>query len=366
MEKNLLTTHTNAMTSDEVEGIQETPTATEKAVTETVSQDLITITESELSQTTQQAPPDIRLIKMNQIELSTSNARRNPTLDLKLRDSIEFIGLQQPIIVRYSKEKKKYVVVVGARRFLCCESLGWDEIKSEVIECDDETAELISLAENMVRENLTKREIVEKIVELVRTGTQGSIRFLAKAIGVSEGYIRKVMKIKNLPPDIKEKIANKEISQQAALEMVYPSTKKSTEKLNNTSDLEEKSDDTKPSGSNVFAFPTQSESRVSSEFPSISVAELPAPSVKDVCQPIEDAIDLPEKAKTDDFPKLMSLLTDLRHACPVPERLATWNSVRLKNLKTSVVEVMEKLEKVHKNIEALENDSSEEQMDLTA
>ena len=53
----------------------------------------------------------------------------------------------------------------------------------------------------------------------LRSSSHLSNRSLAKEVGVSEAYIRKLLKLENLAPEIKEKIEKKEISQTAGLKL---------------------------------------------------------------------------------------------------------------------------------------------------
>ena len=162
-------------------------------------------------------PMDIRKIKLSNIAPNPNNARKNSANINALSQSIAAIGLHQPIVVR-PVGNGKYVVVAGMRRYLACQSLQWDEIECKVIENDEERAEYVSFAENVERKNLSSKEKADKVAELkVRTGFAQSNRAMAKEIGVSEAYIRKLLKIKNLSTDIQEKIDNKELSQNAAL-----------------------------------------------------------------------------------------------------------------------------------------------------
>ena len=156
-------------------------------------------------------------IELSQISPNPKNARKTFNDIQRLADSIKTVGLQQPIVVCPSEEGK-YVIVAGERRFRACQLLKWHDVDCRVEECDSETAELAGLVENIERQNLTSKEKTAKILEL-RSSSHLSNRSLAKEVGVSEAYIRKVLKLDNLAPEIKEKIENKEISQAAGLKM---------------------------------------------------------------------------------------------------------------------------------------------------
>ena len=208
-------------------------------------------------------PMDIRKIKLSNIAPNPNNARKNITNIKPLSQSIVAIGLQQPIVVR-SVGDGKFMVVAGMRRFLAYQSLKWDEIECKVIENSAELAEYISLAENVERKNLSSKEKADKIAELqMRTGYAQSNRAMAKQIGVSEAYIRKLLKINHLPTDVKEKIEKKELSQNAALKQACQQN--ASEKISDAANLK----------TNGCDEPVATDSKI------ISITEPSTPSVKE-------------------------------------------------------------------------------------
>ena len=159
----------------------------------------------------------LKIIELSQIIPNPKNARKTFKNIQRLADSIKTFGLQQPIVV-YQLEDGRYVIVAGERRFKAVELLQWKQVEVKVLKCNSETAELAGLVENIERQNLLTKEKTAKILEL-RSSSHLSNRSLAKEVGVSEAYIRKVLKLDNLAPEIKEKIEKKEISQAAGLKM---------------------------------------------------------------------------------------------------------------------------------------------------
>ena len=74
-----------------------------------------------------------------------------------LKESIERIGLQHPIIVR--KKDDKYEILSGHNRVACYRELGKETIEAFIVEADDDTARLIMIDSNIVqRENLSVME----------------------------------------------------------------------------------------------------------------------------------------------------------------------------------------------------------------
>lgn len=160
----------------------------------------------------------LKIIELSNIIPNPNNARKTFKNIQSLAASITTVKLQQPIVVRPSHEEGKYIIVAGERRFRACQLLKWHEIECRVEEYDPATAELAGLIENVERQDLTAKEKKDKILEL-RTSSHLSNRALAKEVGVSEAYIRKLLKLDNLAPEIKEKIEKKEISQATGLKM---------------------------------------------------------------------------------------------------------------------------------------------------
>lgn len=81
----------------------------------------------------------------------TSNEMEN------LKESIERIGLQEPIIVR--KKDDKYEILSGHNRVACYRELGRETIEAFIVEADDDTARLIMIDSNIVqRESLSVME----------------------------------------------------------------------------------------------------------------------------------------------------------------------------------------------------------------
>lgn len=74
-----------------------------------------------------------------------------------LKESIERIGLQEPIIVR--KKDDKYEILSGHNRVACYRELGRETIEAFIVEADDDTARLIMIDSNIVqRESLSVME----------------------------------------------------------------------------------------------------------------------------------------------------------------------------------------------------------------
>lgn len=84
----------------------------------------------------------------------------------KLKASLESQGLLNPIIVR-PISGGRYELVAGERRLRAASALGWPLIEVNILELDDNGAKLVSLVENLQREDLNPLEQTEGILALL-------------------------------------------------------------------------------------------------------------------------------------------------------------------------------------------------------
>jgi len=74
----------------------------------------------------------------------------------ELKNSIEQYGLIEPLVVR--KLNGKYEVVAGMRRYFALKELKIDEVECNLLELTNPEAKLVSLVENIQRDNLSPME----------------------------------------------------------------------------------------------------------------------------------------------------------------------------------------------------------------
>jgi ParB family transcriptional regulator, chromosome partitioning protein len=134
----------------------------------------------------------VQQIPIEDIELSGSNPRR--TLDDidELAASIRSYGLLQPVVVR--KKGKKYELIAGHRRVAAVQSIDWAEVPAIVREESAERAYLLTLVENLQRDDLTPREEADALAELVRA-RNWSTHQVADAINRSQAYVSKRIRV---------------------------------------------------------------------------------------------------------------------------------------------------------------------------
>jgi ParB family chromosome partitioning protein len=127
-----------------------------------------------------------------------------------LAESIQEIGLVQPIVVtilstRYSamtdvertELSTRYTLVSGERRLRAHRLLGLETIKAVIIDVSEPDMALMSMAENISRQDLTAYEIF-KALSVIRTQFS-TVKHLAEAVGIGRNDIYKYLAFEDLP-----------------------------------------------------------------------------------------------------------------------------------------------------------------------
>jgi len=118
----------------------------------------------------------------------------------ELTASIKADGLIQPIIVRSAKSEAgslKYILIAGERRLKACKSLGWKTIPTRILDATEDQARVMSIVENLQREDLNPIEEAEAYQTLV--GLKWTQTEIAKEVGKSQGWIARYLGLLKLP-----------------------------------------------------------------------------------------------------------------------------------------------------------------------
>jgi ParB family chromosome partitioning protein len=118
-----------------------------------------------------------------------------------LKQSIGNHGLFQPFLVRPLKEKGKFELAFGGRRFRSCLELGYGEVDVEVREIDNGDMVTLALCENVHRKDLTPVELA-KAYRRGLDATKLSVNSFSQVIGESGVKIQSYLNILNLPDRI--------------------------------------------------------------------------------------------------------------------------------------------------------------------
>ncbi|HIV61910.1 MAG TPA: ParB/RepB/Spo0J family partition protein [Candidatus Butyricicoccus avistercoris] len=167
-------------------------------------------------------------IKCSQIKTNDENFFEVANVD-ELAESIELIGLQQPLVV--TKSSNGYLLIAGHRRFAAIKSLGWETVPCIISSQANSELETLALIQtNTQTRELTYAERVEAVkrtkealISLKEKGFKFNGRLrdkIAEITKESPSEIGKMQAIeKNLSNEGKEMLTDGELSPSVAYEM---------------------------------------------------------------------------------------------------------------------------------------------------
>ena len=126
--------------------------------------------------------------------------------------SIKEKGVLQPLLVRAHPNKSgMYEIVAGERRFRASKMAGLTQVPVLIKKMTDQEALEVAIIENLQREDLNPLEEAEAYKRLVKEFhyTQES---LSRVIGKSRSHLANMMRLLDLPEEIKNMIEKKELS----------------------------------------------------------------------------------------------------------------------------------------------------------
>lgn len=136
----------------------------------------------------------------------------------ELADSIAKVGLLQPITVRPSG--KKFIIVMGERRYRACKMLNWKSIPCMVRELDEDAILEVQIIENLQRKDVEPVEEAEAIAMLKTKFTPEEI---ANRIGRNKKFVYARIKLSELIEGFKTFVRSKEMTiSQAVTVASYP------------------------------------------------------------------------------------------------------------------------------------------------
>ena len=127
----------------------------------------------------------------------------------ELADSIRHCGVLQPLLVRRAADG--YELIAGERRWRAATAAGVAEVPAIVMEAADHAALEMALVENLQRENLNVLEEADgyRVLADRFAMTQEQI---AQRVGKSRAAVANVLRILDLPGEVKEMISADKLS----------------------------------------------------------------------------------------------------------------------------------------------------------
>ncbi|MDO5040659.1 MAG: ParB/RepB/Spo0J family partition protein [Peptoniphilus sp.] len=136
-------------------------------------------------------------VKTADISVNEAQARKHFDEESlqELANSIREFGIIQPLLLR--KKGDKYMIIAGERRFRAAQMVELEEVPAVIKDIDDESADKISLIENVQRRDLNPIEEATGYKNVIDSYgiTQEQ---LAQALGKSRQYIGNTMRLLKL------------------------------------------------------------------------------------------------------------------------------------------------------------------------
>lgn len=151
----------------------------------------------------------IEKIDIDLIEARSDQPRKNFENIEELAESIKEYGLLNPIVL--SKNNDKYEIIAGERRYRASIKAGLKKIDAIVRDFNQKDIDILSLVENIQREDLSALEEAEAYKKLIDdfSMTQEEI---SKSMGKSRSYIANSVRLLKLNKDETEALADRKIS----------------------------------------------------------------------------------------------------------------------------------------------------------
>jgi ParB/RepB/Spo0J family partition protein len=160
-----------------------------------------------------------RLIKREKIAPLGLNNRRHFDEEglMELAADIGARGMIQPLVIRRNLAGKRaegnfeplYELIAGERRLRAAAIAGLESVPCIVRDRTEEEAQSDTIAENVLREDLSAIEVARGYERLAKSGkTQGEV---AKAVGRSQSAVAKALSLLRLPESVQERVAQGEL-----------------------------------------------------------------------------------------------------------------------------------------------------------
>jgi ParB family chromosome partitioning protein len=145
-----------------------------------------------MSQDREHRSSQLRMIPLERIEVLNPRERNSLVFD-QIVGNIQSIGLKKPIVVtpRPGDDGEHYLLICGEGRLKAFKSLGYPEIPAIVMNVDDESAFIMSLAENIARRKFTPLELLTGIEQLRDQGYDK--KAIAQKTGLSPEYVQGIL-----------------------------------------------------------------------------------------------------------------------------------------------------------------------------
>jgi ParB/RepB/Spo0J family partition protein len=159
----------------------------------------------QLNDRTQKRLADAYLLPIEAVEPNPAQPRRtqNAEQDRELAEDIQSNGILEPILVREAPGKGagSYQIIAGERRYRAAKELGLAQVPVIIKDMDDRQVQLVSLAENLQRLDLSAEDEASYFT-MLSVDFNYSTRDIAGMIHKSQSYVQaRLNLLKEKPPE---------------------------------------------------------------------------------------------------------------------------------------------------------------------
>jgi ParB family chromosome partitioning protein len=168
--------------------------------------------DSLLSSSSDDLDNPVKLIELNKLFSGKTQPRKsfNDQSLESLSESIRSSGIMQPIVVRKTEFDDKYEIIAGERRWRAAGIAKLKKVPVIVRKVDDKKSLVLSLIENIQREDLNAVEEAEAINKLI-TNYNLSHQQASTSLGKSRSAITNALRLLTLDKKIHDYIVNKSL-----------------------------------------------------------------------------------------------------------------------------------------------------------
>jgi ParB family chromosome partitioning protein len=174
-----------------------------------------------------QSPTTIgRLIPVEQLDPNPEQPRVEIGDLTELTTSVKEKGVLEPLLVRPSAQKGRWMIIAGERRWRAARAAGLREVPCIEMDVDDAAVAEIALIENMQRKDLTPWEEADGLAALChRYGY--THEEVSKKVGKSRSTVTEAITLAAIPEEIREECRRADINVKSMLLQVVrqPDTK---------------------------------------------------------------------------------------------------------------------------------------------
>jgi ParB family chromosome partitioning protein len=157
-----------------------------------------------------------RLINIEQIDPNPLQPRVEIGDLSELISSVKERGVLEPLLVKPSANKGRWMIIAGERRWRAATAAGLREVPCIEMDVDDEVVAEIALIENMQRKDLTPWEEADGLASLChRFGY--THEDVARKIGKSRSTVTEALALATIPEEIREECRQADINVKSML-----------------------------------------------------------------------------------------------------------------------------------------------------